>query len=247
VSPYLTYPELGRVGRLGNQLWQIASTVGLAVTHGYEPRFPTDWAYRRFFSIPDEFFCDIDATVSSELATHLDSTARIYLQDYGLVAHVEPVLRRWFAPAESAPVRIGEGCAAICVRRGDHLHQPQNYPLPTERYYHEALSRLPEGDRMVFSDDIDWCEENLDYLGLDGQPDVSFFRSQSPPADVLTLFIMSHCAHHVIANSTFDWWGAFLSDDPSPIYPSVWYGPAMGDCVANWHVSMPGHWREVEC
>ena len=55
----ITYRHLGRNGQLGNQLWQIAGTVGIAHKEGDMAGFPF-WRYRRYFSVPAEMFSDLD-------------------------------------------------------------------------------------------------------------------------------------------------------------------------------------------
>ena len=56
----ITYRNLGRNGQLGNQLWQIASTAGIAHREGDQAGFPF-WRYRRYFSIPAEMFPDLSS------------------------------------------------------------------------------------------------------------------------------------------------------------------------------------------
>ena len=55
-----TYSQLGELGRLGNQLWQIASTVGSASAMKDSVRFRGDWDYRPFFSLPEAWFRVMD-------------------------------------------------------------------------------------------------------------------------------------------------------------------------------------------
>ena len=66
----ITYPQLGQNGRLGNQLWQIASTIGIAVDLEEDWSFP-DWPYREHFQMPDEWFTNKPGVDASNLAIRL--------------------------------------------------------------------------------------------------------------------------------------------------------------------------------
>jgi hypothetical protein len=72
---------------------------------------------------------------------------------------------------------------------------------------------------MVFSDDIEWCKENL-------QLENSTFVSTD--SDYVDLCLMSMCNHHIIANSSFSWWGAWLNKnkDKKVVAPNQWFGSA---------------------
>ena len=89
---------------------------------------------------------------------------------------------------------------------------PRENVLVPLTYYKESLESIDqehgEGPVLVFSDDLNWCRCNL------GVPDAVYVEGNP---DWLDLTLMSRCEHHVCANSTFSWWGAFLSQDPSPI------------------------------
>jgi hypothetical protein len=209
----ITYRHLGRNGRLGNQLWQIASTIGIARRQGEAAGFPY-WRYRPYFSVPDELFPDLDAVHTHDLG--LD-----YLQDLELLDGVEADVRRYFRPDPRVRDRLARRFddllalphkTSVHVRRGDYLeHSDMFPPLPLE-YYVRAME-LTEGPYVVFSDDIEWCRRNL--------PDDCYFMEHN--LDFEDLFLMAACDQHITANSTFSWWSAWLSNTPA-IYPSDW-GP----------------------
>jgi hypothetical protein len=95
---------------------------------------------------------------------------------------------------------------SIHVRRGDYMLPQHDHfcKLDTE-YYSEALQPfLKEKDKyhfVVFSNDIEWCKENL----IEGSM-VTFIE---PGKDVVDLMMMSMCDHNIIANSSFSWWAAY--------------------------------------
>ena len=89
-------------------------------------------------------------------------------------------------------------------------------------YYSAAAARIREGLRdphfYVFSDDPDWCRANLDLGGSTTYVDHNRQRGAED------MRLMSMCSHHIIANSSFSWWGAWLGsgEDAIVIAPTEW-------------------------
>tara|TARA_R110002074_G_scaffold149698_1_gene302405 strand:- start:15226 stop:15531 length:306 start_codon:yes stop_codon:yes gene_type:complete len=82
-------------------------------------------------------------------------------------------------------------------------------------YYEEALSLLPDRPVKIFSDDPEWCSKNF----KGGRFEIS-------KKDFLEDFeLLSKCSYHIIANSSFSWWAAWLSDSKKVIAPAIWFGP----------------------
>ena len=265
-DPFLTYPMLERAGRLGNQLWEIAGTIGLARRHGYEPLFPPDWSYRPFFSLPSEMFGKEEGTPASSLATHMGLDERQYLQDWNLFSDVEAEVKRVFDPSGEALASLDQQwefnklprpVLSVHVRRGDNVFDPYvrdkhlYMPMAPVGYYLEAIADLrPEASSVAcFSDDIEWCRENIpaDYYheGI-GRPKDGFPEYWSARIlDWIDLFLMTQCQFHVLSRSSYAWWGAWLSGDPSPNWSSPWYGPALAHIDTS--LMFPPGWREWPC
>lgn len=179
----VAYRELERSGRLGNQLWQIASTVGIARRHGAEPAFPEDWSYRPYFEVPDEWFvgpADLEAALPVQEFSALPPAQRPYLQQWEYVAPVLEEVKAAFTATGEAEDMLSEHLAAthqehlihlteptisLHVRRGDNTdlktHPIGTWPLVTLDYYAAAIDALGAGEVVVFSDDIPWCRINL--------------------------------------------------------------------------------------
>ena len=73
---------------------------------------------------------------------------------------------------------------------------------------------------VVFSDELDWVMENMQF-----GDNVYYVNKDKKLEDFEELFIMSHCKHHIIANSTFSWWGAWLNINEEKIIigPEKWF------------------------
>lgn len=239
-----TYDYLERNGRLGNQLWQISACAarGLAREHDLSPwriSIRPDWEYRKFFCVPDQHFEPLNPG-----DTQIDGDT-LYFQELQYVLPVENSVREWFAPSELSKeflwqhyswATAADHRTAVHVRRGDYLNHPKHFPLPSINYYLDCVAEIrqktPDTQVLVFSDDLDWCRKNFpaDWWFVDGvaRPVELEDRYKSEPQDQWDLFLQTMCQEHVISNSTFSWWGAFLSNNKSPYYPSVWFGPATG-------------------
>jgi hypothetical protein len=109
---------------------------------------------------------------------------------------------------------------SLHIRRGDYVSNPKTtkvHGLCSLDYYLEAAKYV--ADRVdepptffVFSDDAEWTQENLKL------PFTMRFVSHNSDGDPSSdLRLMSACRHHVIANSSFSWWGAWLNPSPDKV------------------------------
>ena len=137
---------------------------------------------------------------------------------------------------------------ALHVRRGDYVSLASaasfHGAMPVS-YYMDAVARVREcvvePMFFVFSDDQDWCRNNLE-LG-----NSAIFVDHNSGADSWQdLVLMGRCRHHVIANSSFSWWGAWLADQRwgasqrVVIAPARWFS---GQPEQNLSDRFPAHWE----
>jgi hypothetical protein len=122
---------------------------------------------------------------------------------------------------------------SLHIRRGDYLNKKVQRVLANcdLQYYADAIklmkSRFGDVRFFCFSDDIDWVVDNLTpYLG--DHVIVSHNISEKSSNDMR---LMSFCNHHIIANSTFSWWGAWLNtcNDKVVIAPKKWFVNGLSD------------------
>jgi hypothetical protein len=137
---------------------------------------------------------------------------------------------------------------ALHVRRGDYVSLKSaasfHGALP-QSYYEAALIRAGEcldaPQIFVFSDDPEWCQSNLPLNGK-----ATFITHNSGADAWQDLVLMGRCRHHVIANSSFSWWGAWIADQRWTasqrlvIAPSHWFS---GRPEQNLGDRFPSHWE----
>lgn len=261
----LSYPELGRAGRLGNQLFEIASTVGLARRNRMRPLFPADWEYREFFSCPDSWFGLPQPRMAhpTAYARHLDRRCRGYLQDLSLWEGSEDEIRRAFALSSAAQAVVDEEwdqhfaslrspVCSVHVRRGDYATNPIGTltTLPAD-YYIEALTILQPASIVVFSDDLGWCKRNIPadvfYPGVARPVEHAQDYRTAPVLDWVDLGLQERCDLHIISNSTYSWWGAWLGNknpQRDVLYPSRWYGDELSSYI-DFKLMIPPGWWEI--
>lgn len=123
-----------------------------------------------------------------------------------------------------------QGCESVSVhvRRGDYLEKEEIYGgICTVAYYKSAIEYMQrermESSFFLFSNDPEWVREwvNANYRG-----DNRFVIIEGTQEETgyLDLFLMSRCKNHIIANSSFSWWGAWLDENPRKrvIAPAKW-------------------------
>ena len=124
---------------------------------------------------------------------------------------------------------------SIHFRLGDYKGIQHVHPIMPYEYYKESLSFIIKNDAMVknilyFCEDEDATQvfDSVSKLRYD-YPMISFSRADRLLEDWEQMLLMSCCAHNVIANSSFSWWGAYFNPSPEKIvcYPSRWFGPQL--------------------
>lgn len=116
---------------------------------------------------------------------------------------------------------------SIHVRRGDYISNDTAQKVHGScslSYYMNAITtikqKLESPYFVIFSNDINWTRENLHSL-LEGT-EYEFMENNTQETD---LWLMNQMKHHIIANSSFSWWGAYLASNPDQIVisPTPWY------------------------
>jgi hypothetical protein len=167
----------------------------------------------------------------------LEAPANAYLEGYWqsekYFKEIEEVIRREFCVksqpdgqnAEMAARIKGVNAAAVHVRRGDYASNPSTNEYhgtcPPE-YYRQAAqlvaSQVLDPHFFVFSDEPDWARSNLELGGP-----ATFVTQNGPDKGYEDLRLMALCRHHIIANSSFSWWGAWLANSGGMVVaPQQW-------------------------
>jgi hypothetical protein len=114
---------------------------------------------------------------------------------------------------------LEEDSLSLHIRRTDYLNLKEHHPVQGLDYYSSAIDLLfHSGPIYVFSDDIEWCKNNLKF------DNIKFLHNKDPLIDI---WLMSMCKKNVIANSSFSWWAAWLNNnkDKKIVCPKKWFGP----------------------
>jgi hypothetical protein len=170
---------------------------------------------------------------------HLLSLKNVYLDGYWqsekYFKDFEDTIRNDFTTkgelknkdAEVARQISETNAVSVHIRRGDYVSNPVNvsfYGSFGPEYYAEAERILSEKvgkpHFFVFSDDPKWVKENIIF-----KHDTTYVNHNDTTKNFNDLHLMSLCKHHIIPNSSFGWWGAWLDKNPNKIViaPKQWF------------------------
>jgi hypothetical protein len=244
---------LGKMGQLGNQMFQYAALQGIAAKHNYKTIIPShpdvivDALGNKLrielfdaFDLPmgpmDVGYVPHDRNLqephyhfSQELLDNCPDNVSLvgYFQSEKYFKHIEDDIRKLFGPKEAAlscwasTQHLFDNPVALHIRRGDFLINSVHHHNLSMKYYETALRAFgKERQVIIFSDDTDWCKQQPLFEG-------DRFLVCEGGGPYTDLYMMSKCDDFIIANSTFSWWGAWLSrnEDKLVIYPDRWFGP----------------------
>ena len=140
----------------------------------------------------------------------------LYFNEY------EDIIKNDFAPTEKTFNKLitildSDNVVSLHVRRTDFLKTNGHNQVQELSYYEKAIEEIGIYDKIfVFSDDLQWCKDNLKFNNM------FFIEGLSNIED---LWLMSLCKNNIIANSSFSWWGAWLNKNETKkvIAPSKWF------------------------
>lgn len=237
----ITFSELGSYGRLGNQMFQIASTIGIATKNNHEFEFP-EWVnhdhLNRFNSsedinISNYFVKSLPKKTNNNytkfnvpwgyhdviLQPNINYDIMGHMQSEKYFKHCEPLIKEYFELKNDYNHEEKVRVLAIHVRLGDYdgNYHPR---LTLGEYYNPVIEELKgKFDKIYwFSDDISLLKKQInneyDNVFIEGNHYMEDFK------------IMKSCNHFIIGNSTFSWWAAWLSkhDDKIVVAPRKWFG-----------------------
>ena len=128
---------------------------------------------------------------------------------------------------------------SVHIRRGDYLKERRkaDYNVCTETYYRCSIKYMQDHVKQpvfyVFSDEPEWGEMQ-DFF----PQDTVFVSGHCCKDAYIDMQLMSLCKHHIIANSSFSWWGAWLGEKENTIVaaPRIWfrYRPRPDILPARW-------------
>lgn len=164
-----------------------------------------------------------------------------YWQSEKYFKGIENIIRENLKPSEEKLKELKDkydtnNSVSIHIRRTDYVTSNGYHPVQPIEYYQKGLDLIKDYDRvLVFSDDIEWCKNNLDFKNM------VFVEGND---DVEDLWLMSLCGHNIIANSSFSWWGAWLNENKNKkiITPEKWFGDKSN---TNYSDIIPENWIKI--
>ena len=154
---------------------------------------------------------------------YFESMAALLRERFQPVAPLSAMAADWAAKIAASPCPV-----SLHVRRGDYLEWPNStlHNALDHGYYDRAVNLIQclAGERVeffLFSDEPDFITD-----AFAGLPRAHVVRSE-PHKSWEDLFLMAHCRHNIIANSSYSWWGAWLNpaEDKRVIAPARWFTP----------------------
>ena len=212
----------GLKGRFGNHLFIIATVIAHAKRYGMPYHIPKDLY---FDNLENPFFNPKLRTrdVPERVHSYVKLPPPNKFENQKLTGHYQS--EKYFKEYRDLIIQtigvkpIQNNYIAIHVRRGDYLEKPDSFPFVGIDYIMRGISHFKQrgfNNFMVFGDDPEWNKENVKY------PDTEFVYQSGTMWDDFNM--MCGCMGHIISNSTFSWWAAWIADRET-VAPKIWFGP----------------------
>ena len=238
-------------GGLGNMMFQIASIYSLALDNKSKCVFKHQKSLNQgncSSTYVNNIFRNIDFSLNSlsyfqyryyeDDFTYMPLPYRDntiydgYFQSHLYFQHNREKIKELFCVEKH---EVDNSKIAVHIRRGDYIdyHDTHVNLLEKTDYYKNAFDYFGKNSEyIIFSDDIEWCKKNITLSN------VQYSESGIDHEDMCK---MSQYTKKIIANSSFSWWSAWLTNDCEKIIaPKQWFGKKG---VSNWHTIYNDTWE----
>jgi galactoside 2-L-fucosyltransferase 1/2 len=214
------------LGGLGNNLFQLASTYGIAIRNNSVPRCKMNIKLKKILKILDINYQKNDVSVIpypniqiiSEYATYkkiINRSNHLFIGDFlqsykyfnpNMTIQFKPSIKKqameYIQNNSNHSITIG-----VHIRRGDHINL-KYLNFPPDQYFKNAINfyKFKYGNKIQFiivSNDFKWCQSQKYFKNT------HIITEKHPPE--LDLAILSSCNHVIMSIGTFSWWGGFMS------------------------------------
>lgn len=210
----VSFSQLGNFGRLGNMMFQVATTESIAYRNNWNALFP-EWSYAQHFnhSFTQRPAIKFDHVYSEptfhyqfpEVKQNTDMVGYFQSEKYFDERHVRHIFKF------RDPLPKHDKCV-IHLRRGDYVGLRDYFCELPRQYYQNALRELNPVNVAVISDDIPFASKFFDGITQ------NFFEGN----EIECLKLMAAAPQVIMANSSFSWWGAWLSQGEVAA-PAQWF------------------------
>jgi hypothetical protein len=260
------FNSLGLLGRLGNQMFQYASLKGIARNNNYQYCIPPsqnkdEWKDHQLFNcfnlknltslniqylsantsiLYENGFC-FNEDIFNTCPDWVNLSGFFQTEKYFI--HIKDEINKDFTfndyiiDACKEAISTVNSPIALHIRRTDFITNPNHYCLSLD-YYSEALKFFDSTrEVLIFTDDSDWCEAQELFA-----PDR--FLISTGQDTYHDLCLMTLCEDHIISNSTYSWWGAWLAENNKVIAPKDWFGNSNNKHLDTKDI-IPERWEKI--
>lgn len=238
-------------GRLGNFLFQSATTIAYAMKHGQEFSVPNRtidnfWypLYLQHLVNPKWVQGLEDILLNEQQMEYKEIEWNDEWEDKQVVLNGYYQSEKYFNEYRDEilylfgyPYERKEDYVAVHVRRGDYLNLTQKHPPVTKDWYEYAMGQFNDSFKFkFFSDDLKWCRDTFGH-----RRDCEFSTNASEVDDLVE---GSCCEHQIISSSTFGWWMAWMNRNPAKMVyiPRLWF---VEDYLLNPKDVVPTSWIKL--
>ena len=260
---------LGKMGQLGNQMFQYAAIKGIAANKNYDFCIPNhnevvddglgnklrielfdvfDFHVDKFGFLNTQKHCqESEFSFDENLFNNCPDDCCLigYFQSEKYFKHISNQIKKDFTfkkeyiNSYNEIKNLFDDPIALHIRRGDFLINSENHYNLSLNYYKNALEEFDKDRQVIIFSDDTEWCKEQELFSDDR------FLVCETGNSYLDLCIMSKCSDFIIANSTFSLWAAWLCDnmDKVVIYPNRWFGPNNQDKSTK--DLFPQEWRVI--